>query len=249
MAQDWSFAVGPGVSSYIGDISEQRLGTAGFALNAEAWYYINDNLQIKSGMSFYRIGANDPDTTRLRDFQANNFELYSSAMYYFRRGFFTPFAYAGIGFTTNNPMGQSRLGEWDLRDVQPEADEVPGIVGIIPVGVGLEYEITPVLSVVADLSVRYALSDQLDASGKELILTEDLSPTAVEYHSSLSDYIDRQVSEEPSIAGGSSADNDMYGMFTIKVKFTPSASIFGCIDPYKYSRPDRKRKRRRFDPI
>jgi hypothetical protein len=170
-------------------------------------------------------------------------------MYYFRRGFFTPFAYAGIGFTTNNPMGQSRLGEWDLRDVQPEADEVPGIVGIIPVGVGLEYEITPVLSVVADLSVRYALSDQLDASGKELILTEDLSPTAVEYHSSLSDYIDRQVSEEPSIAGGSSADNDMYGMFTIKVKFTPSASIFGCIDPYKYSRPDRKRKRRRFDPI
>ncbi|MFP4339092.1 MAG: outer membrane beta-barrel protein [Cyclobacteriaceae bacterium] len=248
-AQAWSFAVGPGVSSYIGDVSEQRLGTAGFALNAEAWYYLNDNFQIKSGLTFYRIGANDPDTTRLRSFRANNFELYSSAMYYFKRGYFTPFAYAGIGFTTSNPMGQSRLGEWDLREVQPEGENVPGLVGIIPVGVGLEYEITPVLSLVADLSLRFALSDQLDATSKEIIQVDELSPTAVEYHSSLSGFIDRQVSEEPSIRGGSTAENDMYGLFTIKVKFTPSASIFGCIDPYRYSRPDRKRKKRRFDPI
>jgi hypothetical protein len=33
------------------------------------------------------------------------------------------------------------------------------------------------------------------------------------------------------------------------LKFTPSTSILGCIDPYKYSRPDRRRKRRNFDPI
>lgn len=248
-AQDWSFAVGPGISSYIGDVSEQRLSAPGFTLNAEAWYYLNDNFQLKSGLSFYNLRGNDPDTTRLRSFRANNLEVYTSAMYYFKRGVFTPFAYLGIGFTTNNPMGQSQIGEWNLRNIEPEAASVPGLVGIVPFGVGLEYEITPVLALVADLSLRYALSDQLDAVSKELIQVDQLGAEALEYHQSLSTYITRQVNEEPAIRGGDPSNNDMYGMFTLKVKFTPSASILGCIDPYKYSRPDRRRKRRNFDPF
>jgi len=249
-AQDWSFAVGPGLTSFIGDASDQKLSTPRFALNAEAWYYLNDNFQLKSGLSFYRLSAEDADTTRLRSFNANNFEVYTSLMYYFRRGVFTPFAYVGIGFTTSNPMGESRIGEWDLRDIEPEGEEVPGLVGMVPLGVGLEYEITPVLSVVADLSMRYAFSDQMDAISREVILVDNLSPQAVEYHESLSDYIARQVNEEASLQGGSSSEGDIYTMFSIKVKFTPSASIFGCIDPYKYSRPDRRRrKNRNFDPI
>jgi hypothetical protein len=248
-AQDWSFAVGPGVTSFIGDASEQKLSAAGFALNAEAWYYINDNFQLKSGLSFYRLRANDPDSTRMRSFDSNNFELYSSLMYYFKRGFFTPFAYAGLGFTTNNPMGPSRIGEWDLRNIEPEATNIGGLVGIVPIGVGLEYEITPVLSVVADLSLRYAFSDQLDAISKEIIQVDELSPQAVEYYESLSESVSREVNEESTLRGGSSTENDIYSMFSLKIKFTPTASIFGCIDPYKYSRPDRKRKRRNFDPI
>ena len=248
-AQDWSFAVGPGVTTFIGDASEQRLSRPGFALNAEAWYYLNDNFRIKSGLSFYNIRANDPDSTRLRDFDASNIEVYTSLMYYFPVGLLKPFAYAGIGFTTNNPMGPSRIGEWDLRTIEPEATAVPGLVGIVPMGLGLEYEITPVLSLVADLSVRYAFSDQLDAIGREIIRTEDLGAQAVEYYEALSDNVGRAAREQETIRGGSSSQNDMYGMFSLKVKFTPTASIFGCIDPYKYQRPARKRKRRSFDPI
>ncbi|WP_277478512.1 outer membrane beta-barrel protein [Catalinimonas alkaloidigena] len=248
-AQDWSFAVGPGISSYIGDVSDQKLTKPGFALNAEAWYYLNDNFQLKSGLSFYNISADDVDSTRMRSFRASNFEVYTSAMYYFKRGFITPFAYVGIGFTTNNPMGQSTIGEWDLRDVEPEAEKVPGLVGIVPFGMGLEYEITPVLSVVADLSLRYALSDQLDAVSKEIIQVDALGADALEYHSSLSEYVERQVNEEPALRGGSSSEGDMYGMFSLKIKFIPTASIFGCIDPYKYSRPDRRRKQRNYDPL
>lgn len=248
-AQDWSFAVGPGISTFLGDASQQKLSSPGFALNAEAWYYLNDNFQLKSGLSFYRIRATDSDTMRLRSFDATNFELYTSLLYYFPEGFVKPFAYAGIGFTTNNPMGPSRIGEWDLRNVEPEAAEVPGLVGIVPLGFGVEYEITPVLALVADVSVRYAFSDQLDAISREIIQTDNLSPQAVDYYESLSDGVGRRVREEATIRGGSSAENDIYGMFTLKIKFTPTASIFGCIDPYRYSRPDRRRKHRNFDPI
>lgn len=248
-AQDWSFAVGPGVTSFLGDASQQKLSAPGFALNAEAWYYLNDNFQLKTGLSFYRIRATDPDTLRLRSFDATNFELYTSLLYYFPEGFVKPFAYVGIGFTTNNPMGPSRIGEWDLREVEPEAASVPGLTGIVPLGFGVEYEITPVLALVADVSLRYAFSDQLDAISKEIIQTDALSPRAVDYYESLSEGAGRRVREEATIRGGSSAENDIYGMFTVKIKFTPTASIFGCIDPYKYSRPNRKRKRRNFDPI
>lgn len=249
-AQDWSFAVGPGVTQYYGDVSEQQLSGIGWALNAEAWYRLTDNIQIKSGMSFYQIGANDPDTTRLRSFKANNFEFYTSGLYYFKRGYFTPFVYAGIGATTNNPMGDSELGYWDLKDVQPEGEPVPGLVGFIPLGIGLEYEFSPVLSLVFDLSLRYTFTDQLDAVSKQEVAVEELSPLAQNYYQALSDEVARRVTENENLPGGTPGTNDMYSMFSVKVKFTPTTSIFGCIDPYKYARPDKRRKRKgNFDPI
>lgn len=248
-AQDWSFAIGPGVTQYFGDVNEQQLGGNRWALNAEAWYRLTDNLQIKSGFTFYQLSAQDVDTTRLRSFQANNFEFYSSAMYSFKRGFFTPFAYLGLGATTSNPQGDSRLGYFNLKNVEPEAERVPGLVGMVPFGVGLDYEITPVLSIVFDLALRYAFTDRLDAVSREIIIVDDLSPLARDYHSALSDDIARAINEEETLRGGSTANDDLYGMFTVKVKFTPTTSLFGCVDPYKYSRPDRRRKKRNFKPL
>lgn len=249
VSQDWSFAIGPGVTQYLGDVNEQQLGGNRWALNAEAWYRLTDNIQIKSGISFYQLHAQDADTARLRSFHANNFEFYTSGLYSFKQGYFTPFAYLGIGATTSNPQGDSRLGYFNLREVEPEANRVPGIVAMIPFGAGVEYEITPVLSVVFDLALRYALTDQLDAMSKEIIVVNDLSPLAREYYAALSDETERAINEDESIRGGNSFNEDFYGMFSVKIKFTPTTSLFGCIDPYKYSRPSRKRKRRNFDPI
>ena len=249
-AQDWSFAIGPGITQYAGDVNNKQIGELHLAINGEAWYRLTDNWQIKSGMSFYQIGAHDSDTTRLRSFKANNFELYTSGMYYFKRGFFTPFIYAGIGATTNNPMGETRLGYYNLRDVKPEAETIPGITGFIPAGIGLEYEFSPVLSLVFDLSLRYTFTDKLDGVSKSETPTNELSPLAKDYYAALSDGISRRVAENENMLGGSPGTNDMYSMFSVKIKFTPSNSIFGCIDPYKYGRPTKRfKKRRNFDPI
>lgn len=250
-AQDWSFAIGPGITQYSGDVNQKRIGEIGWALNGEAWYRLTDNVQIKSGVSLYRIGSHDTDTIRMRSFKATNFEFYTSGMYYFKRGYFTPFAYAGIGATTNNPMGESRLGYWNLKDVRPEGEEIPGLVGFIPFGLGLEYEISPVLALVFDLSLRYTFTDQLDAVSKQEVVVDELSPLAVEYYESLSEGMARRVDEDEMLVGGSPQANDMYSMFAVKIKFTPTNSIFGCIDPYKYSRPNKRqsKKKNRFDPL
>ena len=248
-AQDWSFALGPGVTQYLGDVNQQRLGGNRWAINAEGWYRLTDNIQIKSGVSLYQLYAEDANAERLRSFRSNNFEFYSTAMYSFKRGFFTPFAYAGLGATTSNPQGDSRLGCFNLKEVEPEAENVPGLIGMIPFGVGLDYEITPVLSLVVDLALRYALSDRLDAMRREIIVVDELSPLAREYYAALSEEQARAINEEPSLRGGSSADNDLYGMLTIKVRFTPTSSLFGCVDPYKYSRPDRRRKQKNYKPL
>ncbi len=248
-AQDWSFAIGPGVTQYLGDVNDQNLGGNRWAINVEGWYRLTDNVHIKSGMSLYQLYAQDADPVRLRSFQSNNFEFYSSAMYSFKQGFFTPFAYAGLGATTSNPQGDSRLGYFNLKDVEPEAERVPGLIGMIPFGVGVDYEITPVLSLVVDFAMRYTFSDRLDAMRKEIIIVDDLSPLAREYYAALSEEQARAINEEPSLRGGSSADNDLYGMLTVKVRFTPTSSLFGCVDPYKYSRPTRKRKRKNYNPL
>jgi len=248
-AQDWSFAAGPGITQYIGDVNHQQLGDNRWAINVEGWYRLTDHVHIKSGVSLYQLSAQDVDATRQRSFQTNNFEFYSSAMYSFKQGFFTPFAYAGLGATTSNPQGDSRLGYYDLRDVEPEAERVPGLIGMIPLGVGVDYEITPVLSLVIDLALRYTFSDRLDAMRQETIVVNDLSPLAREYYAALSEEQARAINEETSLQGGRSADNDLYGMLTVKVRFTPTASLFGCVDPYKYSRPTRKRKRKNYNPL
>ncbi|MEM6844373.1 MAG: hypothetical protein AAF632_19295 [Bacteroidota bacterium] len=248
-AQDWSFALGPGVTQYLGDVNEQRLGGNRWALNAEGWYRLTDNVQIKSGVSLYQLYAEDADAERQRSFRANNFEFYSTAMYSFKRGFFTPFVYAGLGATTSNPQGDSRLGYFNLKDVEPEAENVPGLIGMIPFGVGLDYEITPVLSLVVDLALRYTLSDRLDAMRREIIVVDELSPLAREYYTAISEEQARAINEDPSLPGGSTANDDLYGMLTVKVRFTPTSSLFGCVDPYKYSRPARKRKRKNYNPL
>ena len=243
-AQNWSFVAGPGVSQYLGDVTGQQIGNSRLALNVEGWYRLTDHLQLKSGISFYGIRGQDADTTRLRSFKSGNFEFYSSAMYSFKRGYFTPFAYAGLGATTLRPQGESRLGYWDLRDVQPEGQKVPGIAAMIPFGVGLEYEITPVVSVVFDLAFRYALSDQLDAVGQEIVNVDALSPTAIDYYESLSEGMARQVAENSTMLGGNSGNNDWYSLFSVKIKYTPSSAIFGCINPYKYDNPGRRNRRK-----
>ncbi len=251
VAQDWSFAIGPGITQYAGDVNQKQIGQLRWALNAEAWYRLTDNVQIKSGISLYQIGAQDADTSRLRSFKASNFELYTSGMYSFKKGFFTPFVHAGIGATTNNPMGDSRLGYWDLREVQPEGENVPGMVGFIPFGIGLEYEFTPVLSLVFDLALRYTLTDQLDAVSKQEVVVDELSPLALDYYQALSDGMARRVVEDETLLRGAANTNDIYSIFSVKIKFTPSTSLFGCIDPYKYSRPNNKRykKKKTISPI
>ena len=234
-----SWAVGPGLTQYVGDVNEGQIGAHRAALNVEGWYPLTDRWQLKSGLSVYGLRGKDVDPARARSFRSRNVELYSSALYYFRRGLLTPFAYAGLGLTTSHPRGESQLGRWDLRDVQPEGQRVPGLLAMIPFGVGLEYEINPMLSVVVDAAARYVLSDQLDAVSQETVDQETLSPLAIDYYQSLSDPVARRLEENASLAGGNPATNDWYGILSIKIKFTP---FTGCLDPSRYTRPQGRRR-------
>ena len=234
-----SWAVGPGLTQYGGDVNEGQTGSHRAALNVEGWYPLTDRWQLKSGLSVYGLRGQDVDPTRARSFRSRNVELYSSALYYFRRGYLTPFAYAGLGIATSRPRGESQLGLWDLRDVQPEGRRVPGLLAMIPFGLGLEYEINPMLSVVVDAAARYVLSDQLDAVSQETVAQEALSPLATDYYRSLPDPAVRRLNEAGVVAGGNSATNDWYGMLLIKLKFTPWT---GCLNPHRYARPQGRRR-------
>ena len=247
LAQSWSFAAGPGLTQYIGDVNEGSIGSNRMAFNAEGWYPLTGKVQLKSGFSVYGLRAKDTDASRMRSFRTTNVEFYSSALYYFRQGYLTPFAHVGLGATTSQPQGESPLGNWNLHDVQPEGQKVPGLLAMVPFGVGLEYEITPVLSVVVDAAARYVLSDQLDAVSQDVVPSDALSQLALDYHESLSDNVARRITEEGAVAGGNPTNNDWYGIFSVKLKFTPTA---GCVSPYKYSRPEgRRRAKRNFEPI
>lgn len=246
-AQGWTFAVGPGLTQYVGDLNHGNVRNNRAALNAEGWYSLTDKVHLKSGFSVYGLRSQDTDVTRMRSFRTTNVEFYSSALYYFRRGYLTPFAYLGLGATSSRPRGESPLGNWDLRDVQPEGQKVPGLLAMVPFGVGLEYEITPVLSVVVDAAARYVLGDQLDGVSRNVVASRELSPLAIDYHESLSDNVARRLSEEGSILGGNSTNNDWYGIFSVKLKF---ALTSGCVNPYKYSRPiHSQRSKKNFEPI
>jgi len=213
--------LGPGTSSYSGDVSGETFRNLRPAFNAELWFQMNRYLYLKSGASLYHISANDVFPERNRDFRATNFEVYTSLMLGANPDWrLMPFAYAGIGISTNSPQyaipsdGDNNF--LNAKTLNTEGENIPGAFTILPLGVGVRFKLNEKLSIVADAGFRFTNSDLIDGVSASTIEVDNLSPEAISYFEAIRSESLNGVSQ---IGNGNPDRNDVYGIFSLKLQF------------------------------
>ena len=251
-----SYLGSAGISSYFGDLKQSIDLWAKPSVGAGVQYRFAKNFSLRGELLWYRISGadslNDVEYTiydRNLSFRADNFEgsvtvvgyLYNK---YRRRNkpIWNPYAFAGLGFTTNNPKAYYQ-GEWHkLRPLQTENVAYSGILFSTPFGVGLTYhDVIPRWDLSAEFGYRYTFSDYLDDASTVYPDPSTLSgPLAVE----LSDRRDEFIAREervPRYMGekyrGNSRNNDWYMITALKVTYSPGTPVRrGKYIPRKYRR-------------
>lgn len=216
-----SFAIGGGGTGYSGDVSGIKIQNTKPAINVELWYQYTRNLYLKSGVSYYKIGAPDVHPSRNRSFKASNFELYASLMYGGNpNAKFMPFAYGGLGVTTNNPQyllsSDNGASAIKASDLQTESEPIPKISMIFPLGVGFRYDLSEKMAFVLDAGMRIVNSDLLDGVSARTINVANLSPEGVNYFETIRP---NGINGASSFGNGNPNKTDIYGMLTLKLLF------------------------------
>lgn len=237
-AQAWELGVTGGAAGYMGDLNTRNMSqVSGGAFGGFVKKNFNPYLSLKAGFMHGVIAAADSNSkfeqNRLRNlsFSTTLNELSLMAEFNFlqyRPGIdkhaFSPYVFVGIGGVAFNPRARvDKHSDWlDLRPLMTEGQVKPysNVAVTIPYGVGLKYNFTHSLSLIADVGYRSAKTDYLDdVSGNYKVPTpvrnEDLA--IAKY------FADRRLSSDKGSLGSQRGDGrsfDTYMFFSLSVSFT-----------------------------
>ncbi len=217
----FSASFGPGVAAYSGDVSGERFEHMRPAFNLELWYQMHRHLYLKSGASIYQVFASDVFPERNRAFKATNFEVYTSLMLAGKPEWrLMPFAYAGIGVSTNAPQyavptdnGNTFI---DARELNTENERIPGAFTIFPTGAGVRFRLNEKLAIVADAGLRFTNSDLIDGLTTPIIDVNNLDQEAINYFESIRP---EGLNGATRFGNGNPDRKDVYGIFSVKLQF------------------------------
>ncbi len=172
-----------GTANYFGDLCptgdcySNSEFNGGFGLA----YRMNDYLFFSLNLQYYRIGGSDKETgspsliRRNLSFRADNFEAsflahfeflnYNTFRYLSRKEFpVSMFMFTGFGITTNNPKAQAASGGdfVALRPLQTEGVDYSPVAAVLPIGLGISYQVLKNLEVTLKAGYRFTSSDYLD---------------------------------------------------------------------------------------
>jgi len=194
--QKWMGEVVAGVSQYNGDLTQQAISikrikpAVGFNLK----YNSGDLLDVRVGLLFARVGADDKDNKRA-DYKARNlsfktniqelnvcaeFNLVDPEVY-----LQVPYVFAGIGVFHFNPFTYDNEGNKTyLRPLSTEGEGLPDypqrkeyslIQFCVPFGAGFKIKTTDKWQISYEFGYRFLITDYLDDVSKTYVSLEILN--------------------------------------------------------------------------
>ena len=158
-----------------------------------------------------------------------------------RASTFNAYGFIGFGLTTVNPKAELDGVSHNLRKLQTEGISYGGIALVIPVGLGVRYQLNDDFAVALEGGYRFTFTDYLD----------DLSTLYFD-PASFDDPIgvalaDRgpEIGVAPKMAGdqrGNPGSDDAYYIISIKLEYTNLYKLFGGGNPYNLGGKPTKRK-------
>lgn len=264
-----SYVGSVGISTYFGDLKQSVDLWAKPSLGIGAQYRFFTHLSLRGELIWYRISGadtlNDVNHAiypRNLSFRADNIEGNITLVgYYFnkysrkKRPIVNPYAFIGMGFTTNTPKA-SYEGEWhSLRPLKTEGESYSGILFAVPFGIGLTYhDLIPRLDLAIEAGYRYTFSDYMDdASSVYKDKSTFTDPLALALSDRRDEFlsnrgISKETARDVNYSGpytfhfgdkyrGNPSKNDWYLISNIKVVYTPGAPT-----QRKYKRSRRRSK-------
>jgi hypothetical protein len=236
-----AITLGVGANYYVGDLTDNSLGegiriSPNISLGLQQT--INGRLSVRAEIMWYEIGGADSlsfdQGKQLRNlsFRSRNIEAAIFGIVHFanasaergNRAKFTPYGLIGIGITTNNPQAQIDNRWVDLRPLQTEGNEYPGIVTVLPIGLGAKLKVNTALDISIEGTYRISFTDYLD----------DVSTVYVAHDNDLTRRLaDRSVELDPNLQPrppgdqrGNPEDNDGYFVASVKVQYFLPGNLF-----------------------
>jgi hypothetical protein len=201
----WSIGIGGGLSAYNGDLSPagsmfERAKTfdrpyGNFGIFGRRRF--NDYLIAGLNVNYYRIGSDDAlmsqssgNLKRNLSFRSNNIEVLGTINFEFfnyntlkelsRNDFpLSSYLIFGLGITTNNPQAQLNGTWYNLRDYQTEGVSYGSTALIIPVGIGMQFQLTKGVNVLIESAYRFTNTDYLDDVSAKYSLEAINSPDPI----------------------------------------------------------------------
>jgi len=218
-----SIALGPGITSYSGDISGPDPQYFRPAVNFEIWYQFNPYLYGKAGTSLYQIYAEDIHPDRNRAFRANHYDAYLGVILApSPNKVIMPYVTAGIGITKVDPEHKVPLtgstGHWWLNSTKwlPDGRPIPSPAMIYPIGVGVKIRLAEKLSLLVDGVLRITNTDMLDGVGSSEIYVAEIDNVGRRYFETIRS---GGLNEEDVLGNGNPDNGDTYGIFSIKLQY------------------------------
>lgn len=247
----FQFTGGIGISSYFGDLKDNAFNLrAKPSIQLGAQYRVNNNLHIRSEIMWYRIvGAdtlNDIETSiydRNLSFRADNVELNVVALWYLfnkfarrNRPVVNPYAFAGVGISTNSPKAFYQ-DEWHaLRPLQTEGVQYGAVVFALPAGFGVTYHISNNWDISAEWGYRITFSDYLDDASTDYRNQDTFTNDLARKLSDRRNELGRPARYQGDKYRGNPGNNDWYMITGLKATFTP-----GPAGMRRYRRPKYRR--------
>jgi len=165
--------IGGGITSYSGDLNDvgERINTI---FSGGILYKFAPHVSLKSEFSFYTLSGTDVggiNRTRNLSFASRNVEGYAGIMYEVfdvenpMRGqglIVNPYVWAGLGFTAFNPYTELDGRTYYLRPYRTEDVTYGLTTAVIPLGMGVRFEVSRRIGFSLEAAYRFTLSDHLD---------------------------------------------------------------------------------------
>jgi OmpA-OmpF porin, OOP family len=171
-----------GLTSYSGDVSERRIEPREFQPGYGFFvrYHFNKNFALKAHVysgsisgddknnpslkpRSYKFGASIVETALVAEWAFGSRDRYSSTGLH--RAYPTPYIFAGVGMTFADPTAEyygpaDQRNQW-LKTPLPE-DNIQRRFLLVPVGAGLQFDVTERVRLGGEVGFRPVFSDDLD---------------------------------------------------------------------------------------
>lgn len=245
---------GTGTAAYFGElVNPKSIGKIRYNLVVGSELFLTPRITVRGEAVWFRVagsdkGANDDRVERNLSFFSNCQELSVGGAFYFlpeskafyQRKLFNVYAYASIGMLHFNPKAEYQGKNYALQPLQTENEHYSRFGLVVPYGLGIRVQATPLINIMVEGGYRTTFTDHLDDISRHryvdpTLLKSDLSRA-------LADRRRERDPDYPVTLGvrGNPKQNDGYFLMNVKFQYYLPQELFSKATYNKAYRQKRK---------